>query len=55
MIGFLSGARCRFAYRPADATATLYLASVNPDWFYQNGSAFLVPAYPGCPGKKAVK
>jgi len=31
------------------------LAPVNPDWFYQNGSAFLVPAYPGCPGKKAVK
>jgi len=30
-------------------------APVNPDWFYQNGSAFLVPAYPGCPGKKAVK
>jgi len=24
-------------------------------WFYQNGSAFLVPAYAGCPGKKAVK
>jgi len=21
----------------------------------QNGSAFLVPAYPGCPGKEAVK
>jgi len=27
----------------------------NSDWFYQNGSAFLVLAYPGCPGKKAVK
>jgi len=24
---------------------SLYLAPVNPDWFYQNGSAFLVPAY----------
>jgi len=33
----------------------LSLAPVNPDWFYQNGSAFLVLAYPGCPGKKAVK
>jgi len=31
---------------------SLSLAPVNPDWFYQNGSAFLVPAYPGCPGKK---
>jgi len=30
-------------------------APVNPDWFYQNVSAFLVPTYPGCPGKKAVK
>jgi len=26
------------------------LASENPEWF-----TFLVPAYPGCPGKKAVK
>jgi len=34
---------------------SLCLAPVNPDWFYQNGSAFLVPAYPGCPEKKAVK
>jgi len=34
---------------------SLSLAPVNPDWFYQNGSASLVPAYPGCPGKKAVK
>ena len=41
------------AYGLADATATL--APVNADWFYQNGSAFLVPAYPGCPGKKAVE
>jgi len=29
---YLSGARCRFAYGPADATATHYLAPVNPDW-----------------------
>ena len=34
---------------------SLSLAPVNPDWFYQNDSAFLVPAYPGCPGKKADK
>ena len=31
------------------------LAPLNPDWFNQNGSAFLMPAYLGCPGKKAVK
>jgi len=31
--GYLSGAWCRFAYVPADATATHYLAPVNPDWF----------------------
>jgi len=34
---------------------SLFLAPVNPDWFYQNDSAFLVLAYPGCPGKKAIK
>jgi len=47
--GYLSEARCRFAFGPADATATHY-----PDWFYQNGSAFLMPAYPGCPGKRPL-
>jgi len=26
------------------------LLQKNPDWF-----TFLVPAYPGCPGKKAIK
>jgi len=31
------------------------VAPVNPDWFYKNGSAFLVLAYPGCPGKMVVK
>jgi len=36
---------------PPDATATpSSLAPDNPEWF-----TFLVPAYPGCPGKKAVK
>jgi len=34
---------------------SLSLAPVNQDWFYENGSAFLVPAYQSCPGKKAVK
>jgi len=35
---------------PADATATpSSLASVKPEW------CILVLAYPGCPGKKAVK
>jgi len=34
---------------------SLSLAQVNPDWLHQNGSAFLVPAYPGCPEKNAVK
>ena len=33
---------------------SLSLAPVNPDWFYQNGSAFLVLAYPGCPGKRPL-
>jgi len=47
----LSGARCRFAYGPADATATLSLAPINPDWFYLPGFTFLVPAYPGSPGQ----
>ena len=53
--GYLSAARCRlFAYGPADATA-----SPNPIiscliWT-QIGFTFLVPAYPGCPGKEAVK
>jgi len=50
--GYLSRARCKwFAYGPADATAThRLLLQWNPEWF-----TFLVPAYPGCPGKKAVK
>ena len=49
--GYLSGARCRLAYGPADATAThcLLLQKI------QIGFTFLVPAYPGYPGKEAVK
>jgi len=38
--------RCRFAYGPADATATHYLAAVNPDWFYLS-----VTGSPGSPGQ----
>jgi len=33
---------------------SLTLAPVNSDWFYQNGSAFLVPAFQGCPGKRPL-
>jgi len=33
--GYLSGARCRLAYGPADATAThCLLLQYNADWFY---------------------
>jgi len=58
--GHLSGVRCRlFAYGPADATAISkphhLLPHLHPDWFYLSGFTFLVPAYPGCPGKEAVK
>ena len=48
--GYQSGARCRFAYGPADATVTHYLslslAPVNTDCF-----TFLLPANPGSPGQ----
>jgi len=47
----VSGSRCRFAYGPADATATDYVLTVNPDWFYLPGFTFLVPAHPGSPGQ----
>jgi len=33
---------------------TLYLAPVNLDWCYQNGSALLVPAYPVCARKRPL-
>ena len=37
--GYLSGARCRLAYGPADATATHCLSlQQNPDWFYLSGT-----------------
>jgi len=53
--GCLSRARCRlFAYGPADATV-----SQNPIISclieIQIGFTFLVPAFPGCPGKEAIK
>jgi len=36
--GYMSGARCRYAYCPADATVTHYLLLVNPHWFYLFGT-----------------
>ena len=37
--GYLSGARCRLAYGPADATAThCLLLRWNPDWFFVSGT-----------------
>ena len=47
MAWFLSGAKCRFAYSPADATATLSLVPVNSDSFYFLGFTFLVLAHSG--------
>ena len=46
--GYLSGARCRLAYGPADATAAHCL-------LLQIGFTFLVPAHLGSPGKRAIK
>ena len=38
--GYLSGARCRLAHGPADATAThCLLLQWNPDWFYLSGTS----------------
>ena len=38
--GYVSGARCRFAYSPADAIAThRLLLQKNPDWFYLSGTS----------------
>ena len=49
--GYLSGARCRLAYVPADATAL----TVSCFSKMQIGFTFLVPAHLGSPGKRAVK
>jgi len=45
----LSGMRCKFAYGPADTTAThcLLLQEIQIGF----GFTFLVPAYPGSPGQ----
>jgi len=52
--GYLSGARCRLAYGPADATAThCLLLQKNP--VKSLVFAFLVPAHPVSPGKRAIK
>ena len=52
LTGYLTGARRRLAYGPADATAThCLLLQYNPDF----GFSFLVPAHPGSPGQRAVK
>ena len=49
MLGsYLSGARCRLAYGPADATATHRL-------LLHVGFTFLVPAHPRSPGLRAVE
>jgi len=47
--GCLSGASCRLAYGPADATATPALVQS------RLGFTSLVPAHPGSPGQRAVK
>ena len=49
--GCLSGARCRLAYGPADATAT-HASCFSK---IQIGFTFLVPAHPSSPGQRAVK
>jgi len=49
--GYLSGARCRLVYGPADATSTHSLASEKN----QIGFTFLVLAHPGSLGQRAVK
>jgi len=53
--GYLSETRCKlFAYGPADATAI-----PNPIMScliqIQTGFTFVVPTYPGCPGKETAK
>jgi len=40
VLAWLSGARCKFGYDPADATATHgVLLQQNPDWFYLSGTS----------------
>jgi len=50
--GYLSEARCKwFAYGPAAITDPIIPCFIK----IQIGLTFLVPAYPGCPRKEAVK
>jgi len=49
--GYLSGARCRLGYGPADASATHCLFV----YVKSRCLTFLVLAHPGSPGKRAVK
>ena len=49
--GYLSGARCRLAYGPADATAT----HVSCFSKIRTGFTFPVLAHPGSPGQRAIK
>ena len=46
--GYLSGARYRLAYGPADATVSCFSK-------IQTGFTFLVLAHPGSPGQRVVK
>ena len=51
----MSGVRCRlFAYGPADATISQN-SIISCLILIQTSFAFQVLAYPGCPGKEAVK
>jgi len=49
VLAWLSGARYRLTYGPADATATHCFNKI------QIGFTFLVPAHTGSPGLRAVK
>jgi len=49
--GYLSGVRCRLVYGPADATASLTLASVK----FRLVFTFPVQVHLGSPTKKAIK
>jgi len=50
---YLSGVRCKlFPFGPADATATPVICCLIK---IQIGLTFLVPAYPDCHGKEAIK
>ena len=47
-----SGVRCKwFAYGPGDAHHPIISCFIK----IQTGLAFLVPAYPGCPGKEVIE